>query len=193
MDRGGSAGRPCLLSLRARPVGVAPVGPADGSHLPAVSAAAEELVAAIGFEPRYTHSRRHVEPLQDLSGSRIDSPHIALVTFPGAVPELAVDPGHAGDEALGLDGAQNGAGLGIDLMDLALAILPHPERPFGPGEPGVGAAAGRRDRRQHTTGRRIEGGQLVSGGNPDVLTVIRDAMHLVDTRKGAVLADDVGG
>src|SRR5712692_3486742 len=230
MDRGGSAGRPCLLSLRARPVGVAPVGPADGSHLPAVSAAAEELVAAIGFEPRYTHSRRHVEPLQDLSGSRIDSPQIALVTFPGAVPELAVDPGHAGDEAVGFDGAQNGAGLGIDLMDLALAILPHPERPFGPGEPGVGAAAGRRDRRQHTTGlridlldailgdlkqvpaveggpgmrgdieraqrlaaRRIEGGQLVSGGNPDVLTVIRDAMHLVDTRKGAVLADDVGG
>src|SRR5216683_2671143 len=229
MDRGGSAGRPCLLSLRARPVGVAPVGPADGSHLPAVSAAAEELVAAIGFEPRYTHSRRHVEPLQDLSGSRIDSPHIALVTFPGAVPELAVDPGDSGDKAVGLDGAKNRPCLGIDLMDLPVPILPYPERPFGPGEPRVTAAAGRRDRSEHTAGlridlldailgdlkqvlavegrsrvprdidrahrlpaRRIQGVQLVSGREPDSLTVIGDPMHAVDTRKGSVLADDFG-
>src|SRR5580692_4275607 len=30
-------------------------------------------------------------------------------------------------------------------MDLSLPILPHPERPFGPREPRVAAAAGRRD------------------------------------------------
>ena len=70
-------------------------------------------------------------------GLRIDAPQIALVAFPGAVPEFAVDPGDPGDEAVGLDGAKNRACFGIDLMDLPIAILPHPERPFGPGEAGV--------------------------------------------------------
>src|SRR6266542_5120061 len=69
--------------------------PADGPHLAAVSSSAEEQIAAIGLEPRHTHSGRHLEPLQDLSRSRIDSPQIALVTFPGGVPEplpaLSVD------------------------------------------------------------------------------------------------------
>jgi Protein of unknown function (DUF1826)/CobW/HypB/UreG, nucleotide-binding domain len=83
-------------------------GPADGSHLPAASASAEELIAAIGLEPRNAYSGRHLDPRQDLSRSRIDSPQIALVTFPGAVPELAVDPGDPGDDAVGLDGAKNG-------------------------------------------------------------------------------------
>ena len=87
--------------------------------------------------------------------------------------------------------------------------------PFGPGEPGVAAAAGRRDRGQHPAGfridlpdtilgdlkqvpavesrssvrgdidraerlaaRRIESVQLVSGGKPDLLAVISDAMSL---------------
>ena len=81
-------------------------GPADGSHLATAAAAAEELIAAIGLEPRHARSRRHPEPLQDLARSRIDLPHIALVTFPGAVPELAVDPGDPGDDAVGLDGAK---------------------------------------------------------------------------------------
>src|SRR6202140_4073732 len=119
----------------------ASLGPADGSPLPAPSASAEELIAAIGLEPRHAHAGRHLEALQDLSGSRIDSPQIALVTFPGAVPELAVDPGDPGDEAVGLDGAKNRPCLGVDLMDLPVPILPHPERPFGPREPRVAAAA----------------------------------------------------
>src|SRR6266436_2478675 len=116
------------------------LGPADGSHLPAASSSAEELIAAIGLEPRHVHSGRHLEPLQDLSRSRIDSPQIALVTFPGSVPELSVDPGDPGDEAVGLDRAKNRPCLGIDLMDLPVPILPHPERPFGPREPRVTAA-----------------------------------------------------
>src|SRR6266581_6924035 len=98
-------------------------------------------------------------------------------------------------------------------MDLPVPILPHPERPFGPCEPRVAAAAGRRDRGEHSAGlwvdlldailgelkqvlavegrsgmrgdidraqrlsaRGIEGGQLVSGRKPDVLTVVRDSM-----------------
>src|SRR5262249_11145400 len=110
-------------------------GPTDGSHLPAISASTKELIAAIGLEARHAYSGRHLELLQDLSGPRIDPPQIALVPFPSAVPELAVDPGDPGDEAVRLDGAENRPGLGIDLMDLAVPILPHPERPFGPREP----------------------------------------------------------
>src|SRR5262249_56338515 len=99
---------------------------------------------------------RHVDPVWDLSRWRVASPHIALVTFPGAVPELSVDPGNPGDEAVGLDRAKNRPGLGIDLMDLAIPILPHPERPFGPRESRVTATAGRRDRGEHTAGLRID-------------------------------------
>ena len=92
----------------------ASLGPPDGPHLPALSSAAEELIAAIGFEARHADSGRHIESLQDLTRPRIDSPQIALVTFPGAVPKLSVDPGDPGDEAVGLDGAKNRPGLGID-------------------------------------------------------------------------------
>ena len=145
------------------------------------------------------------------------------------MPELAVDPGDPGDEAVGLDGAKNRPCLGIDLMDLPVPILPHPERPFGPCEAGVTAAAGRRDRGEHTaalridlldailgelkqvlavegrscmrggidrahrlSARRIEGVQLVAGRKPDVLTVKRNPIHLVDPGKGAILTDDFG-
>jgi hypothetical protein len=49
------------------------------------------------------------------------------------------------------------------------------------------------DRAQRLPTRRIEGVQRVSGSKPDVLTVIRDSMHVVDTRKGSILANDLGG
>src|SRR5205809_7023308 len=100
-------------------------GPADGPHLPAPSSSAEELIAAIGLEPRNAHSGRHLEPLQDLSSSGIDSPQITFVAFPGAVPQLSLDPGDPGDEAVGLDRAKNRPCLGIDLMDLPVLILSH--------------------------------------------------------------------
>ena len=95
-----------------------------------------------GLEPRHAHSRRHLEPFQDLSRSRIDPPQIALVTFPCAVPELAVDPGDAGDEALGLDGAKSRPCLGIDLMDLPVPILPQPQRPSAHASPEPPPGAG---------------------------------------------------
>src|SRR6516225_9431530 len=92
-----------------------PARPADGSHLAAASAAAKELIAAIGFEPRYGDAARHLDPLQHFSGLRIDAPQITLVVFPGAVPQLAIDPGDAGDEAFGFDGAKDRSGLRVDL------------------------------------------------------------------------------
>src|SRR6202521_5998183 len=134
----------------------ASLGPADGPYLPARSSAAGELIAAIGRAPRNHRPGRHLEPLQYFSRSRFDSPQFALVTFPGAVPELSVDPGDPGDEAVGLDRAKNRPRLGIDLMDLPVPILPHPERPFGPREPRVAAAAGGRDGGEHTAGPRTD-------------------------------------
>src|ERR1700679_4396993 len=99
------------------------LGPADGSDFPASSPSAEELIAAIGLEPRNKRAGRHLETLQDLSGPRIDSPQIALIAFPGTVPEISVHPGDSGDEAIGFDGAKNRPGLGVDLMDLPVSIL----------------------------------------------------------------------
>jgi hypothetical protein len=48
------------------------------------------------------------------------------------------------------------------------------------------------NRAQHLPVRRIKGVQLVSGRKPDVLTVKRNPMHLVDIRKGSILAKDFG-
>src|SRR5262245_2148095 len=130
-DRGASAR--CGASL----------GSAHDSHLPASSSSAEKLIAAIGLEPRYDHFRRHLERLQNRSCSGIDSPQIAFVTFPSAVPELSVYPRDSSDEAVGLDRTKNFPCLGIDLMNLSISILPHPKRPFSPCEARVTAAAGR--------------------------------------------------
>jgi hypothetical protein len=46
------------------------------------------------------------------------------------------------------------------------------------------------ERAQRLPASRIERDQLVSGGEPDVLTVVRDSMHLVDTRKRSILSND---
>jgi hypothetical protein len=100
LARGAAAGR-----------GVSP-GSADDSYLSAASATTKELIAAIGLEPRHAYSGRHLESLQHFSCLRIDSPQIALVTFPGAVPEFFLDPGDPGHEAVGLDGAKNRPCLG---------------------------------------------------------------------------------
>src|SRR5262245_45838388 len=131
-------------------------GPADSSDLPAFATSAKELIAAIRLKPGYTHSRRQLEALDDFSCFRIDPPQFAFVTFPGAVPEFAVDPGDPGDKAIGLDGAKNRACIGIDLVDLPLPVHAHPERSFGPCESRVPAAAGRRDGVEHAAGLWID-------------------------------------
>src|SRR5262249_40435397 len=98
-------------------------------------------------------------------------PQFALVTFPGAVPEFIVDPGHSGDEAVGLDGAKDRPCLRIDLMNLAVPILPDPERPLGPREPGVGAATGCRDRGEHMARLWIDLLDALLGDLKQMLTV----------------------
>src|SRR5438477_7020154 len=56
-------------------------------------------------------------------------------------------------------------------MDLALPILSHPERAFGPREPRVAATAGRRDRGEHTAGLRIDLLDAILGELIQVLAV----------------------
>lgn len=146
---------------------------ADRSHIAAPSASAEKQITAVGLESRNARSRRHVELLQGISRSGIDSPQITLITFPGAVPEFAFDPGNPRNKAIGFDGAKYRPSLGIDLMDFPFPILPHPERPLGPRKPRISAATGRWDRGKHSTGLRI-----------DLLDVILDDLKQVLTVEG---------
>src|SRR5262249_17816688 len=48
------------------------------------------------------------------------------------------------------------------------------------------------NRAQQLPARRIEGRQPVSRSEPHLPAVVRDAVYVVDTRKGPVLADDLG-
>src|SRR5574341_291984 len=128
----------------------------DGAHLAARAAAAVEELGPVGLEPADEGAAGHAQPLEHRAALRVDVAQLALVAFPGAVPELAVDPGHAGDEAVRFDGAQHLAGGRVDLVDLAVAVLPHPQAALGPGEPRVAALAGRRDRGQHLAAGRVD-------------------------------------
>src|SRR5262245_39938448 len=64
------------------------------SHLGAAPATTEELIGAIGLQARYACSGRHLKTLHDFSRLRVHPPDVAIVTFPGAVPELSIDPGN---------------------------------------------------------------------------------------------------
>src|SRR5690606_27129709 len=106
--------------------------PAHRAHGAARAAAAEEAVA-VGLQARHHQAGRHVELLQHRAALRVDAADVALLGLPGAVPELAVDPGDAGHETAAFDRAQDGAGRRVDLVDLAVAMLPDPQRSLGPG------------------------------------------------------------
>src|SRR4030095_3782282 len=86
------------------------------------------------------------------------------------------------------DRGEHTAGLRIDLLDAILGDLK--QVPAVEGRSGL--RAGDIDRAHHLPARRIEGVQLVAGRKPDVLTVKRNPMHLVDTRKGSILTEDFG-
>ena len=48
------------------------------------------------------------------------------------------------------------------------------------------------DRAHRLPARWIKGDDLISGAEPDMLTVVGHSSHLVDTRKGSVLTNDFG-
>src|SRR5277367_6423441 len=84
------------------PLARALLRPADDSQLAAASAAAEELIGAVGFEPRDACAGRHFQPFENLAGGGVDPPHIALLAFPSSMPKLAVDPSDSGDDPVRL-------------------------------------------------------------------------------------------
>jgi hypothetical protein len=100
--------------------------PSDYPDPPGLSSTAEKLITAIGLKPRDLDFGGHVNFLQNLSGSRINSAKIAFVAFQSCVPELTIDPGDSSDEAIGLDGAKNRPRVRIDLMNLPPTVIPHP-------------------------------------------------------------------
>ena len=101
-------------------------------------------------------------------------------------PERPFGPREPRDTAAGRrDRGEHTAGLRIDLLD----AIPGDLKQVLAIE-GRSGMRGDSDRAQRLPARGIEGSQLVSGGKPDVLTVKRDAMHVLDTGKGAILTDD---
>src|SRR5262249_24347971 len=78
-------------------------------------------------------------------------------------------------------------GLRIDPFDATLDDLE--QVPAVEGRTGIRADL---DRAQQLPARRIEGPQPVSRSDPHLPAVVRDAVYVVDTRKGPVLADDLG-
>ncbi len=81
---------PGAISIPSLSFGGSSPRPPDCPDLSSLSSATEEPVAAIGVESRNLDSTWHLKRLKNLSGSRIDSPQVALVTFQGAVPEFAI-------------------------------------------------------------------------------------------------------
>src|SRR6516225_1358521 len=166
----GGSGR-LLAAASGRPL----LRPAHGAHLAAASAAAIEQAGAIGLEPADAGAGGHLQALEHRAVGRVDVAQLALVAFPGAVPQLAVDPGHARDEAVGGDGAQDGAGGRVDLVDAAVAVLADPQAALGPGQARVAAAARRGDRAQHAAAGGVDLGDALLGDLPEVLAVERGA------------------
>src|SRR3546814_5450192 len=81
--------------------------PAHGAQLAAAAAAAEEAFAAVRFEAGDRGAGRHRQRFEDLAAVGVDAAQFTFVTFPGAVPEVAIDPAHAGDETVRFDRAQD--------------------------------------------------------------------------------------
>src|SRR3954468_18750858 len=75
------------------------------------------------------------------------------------------------DEAVELHGPKYGSGVGVDLVDLAVAILSDPEGAFRPREP-RGTAGGRRDRGEHVPGLRIDFLDAILGDLKQVAAVV---------------------
>jgi hypothetical protein len=85
------------------------------------------------------------------------------------------------------DRRQHTAGFRIDLLDAIFGDLKQVraiER--------RSCMCGNVDRAQGFPALGIEVDQLVPGSQPDALAVIRDAMHMLDARKGTILPHDFG-
>src|SRR6187551_237265 len=150
-------------------------GTAHGADLAALAAACIEEVGAVGLEPAHAGACGHLESIEHGAALGIDATDLAGVAFPRAVPQLAVDPGHAGHEAVRFDRAQHGTRRRVDAVDPAAAVLADPEAPLGPGEARVAAAAGCGNRGDDVAAGGIDLVDARLGDLPEVLAVERGA------------------
>ena len=114
--------------------------------------------------------------------------NLALAILPD--PEGSFGPREPGGGAAvrRRDAGEHPAALRIDLLDTVLGEL---EQMLAvEGRPGM---CGDLDHAHGLAARGIEGVELVAGREPDVPAVERQSMHMVDARKGSVLAEDFGG
>jgi hypothetical protein len=85
------------------------------------------------------------------------------------------------------DRCEHIAGLRIDLLDAILGDLIQVLAIEGGSR-----VRGDIDRALRLPARGIQGVELVSGGKPDVLTVKRNPIHALESRKGSIFAEDLG-
>jgi len=114
------------------------------------------------------------------------------VDLPAAVvadPERAFRPGEAGIAAVagGGDAGEDFSGRRLDPQDAVLGDLVE----MAPVEGGAGMG-GDVDRPHQRAALGIDGIERFSGGEPEVLAVVGDAVHLLHAGKGAVFAKDMG-
>src|SRR5688500_1844815 len=100
--------------------------PPHGADFAARAAAAVEELRAVALVTADVLAGRPGEPPAHRAALGVDAAPLALISFPCAVPQLAVDEAHAGHEAVRFDRAQHGARVRIDFQDLAVAILADP-------------------------------------------------------------------
>src|ERR1051326_6799099 len=125
---------------------------------------------------------------KDRPGLRVDLMDLARAIF--AHPEAAFRPREPRITAVAgrRNRAEHTAALRVDLLDAILGDLEQ-MRPVERG-PGV---RGDIDCAHGLAARRIQCVQPVSRGKPDIPAVVRDTSHVVDARKGSVLANNLGG
>lgn len=76
------------------------------SYFAARAAAAIENILAIGFEPGYEYSGRHLYPLENLSRRRINTRQITCAVFQRTVPQFFAEPWNTSNESLRFDRPQ---------------------------------------------------------------------------------------
>src|SRR5262245_25823861 len=161
---------PEVRSSRKPPPGSA-LGLAHGAHLAAAGTAAVKDAGAVGLHARHGGARGHFQALEDFARFRTDAADFALILFQGGMPEFTVNPGNARDVTIRFDRAQDGTGLGVNLVNLAGAVFTHPKRPLGPGQARIAALRRRRDGGDNLARAWINFLNPVVGELPQVLAI----------------------
>ena len=155
---------------------------AHDAHLAAASAAAEETVAAVGFRPDTALPA-------GMSSSSSTLPVCGSIRrnslwSPSQVPCHSSPSTQVTPVTKRLDRWCAGSRRSrVDLVDLALAVLAHPQRALGPGQARIAAAAGGGDGVEHAAGPGVDLQDAV----------LEDLVEVLAVECGARMRSDVDG